>query len=139
MDDMEMMIQTEVERRLNDPRFLQLKVSALLSELEIAQPKLESHDALMKSDTTMSIIDASKHFDLQPKKHVFPYLRSHRFLTQWDLPTREAEAMDILILREAHIPHSDMLKQQSMVEARQLERWRTYLVPRIRKWIEENQ
>ena len=137
MSDFESMVQSEVERRLNDPVFLQQKVSALLLRLQEVQPKIESHDALMGSETTMSITNAAKHFDLKPHKHVIAYLREHRLLTTRDMPSCDAIDLDILVLKEAHIKYNDKIRKQAMVEVRQLERWRTYLVPRIIKWAED--
>jgi hypothetical protein len=46
--------------------------------------------------------------------------------------------MDVLVLKEAHDKINDAIRKQSMVEVRQLERWRTYLIPRIQKWVEDN-
>jgi len=137
MSDFELTVQAEVERRLNDPRFLQAKVSDLLARLQEVQPKIESHDALMASESTMSITDAAKHFEMMPRKHVIPYLREHDLLTLRDLPTADALSLDILVLKEAHDKYNDAIRKQAMVEVRQLERWRTYLVPRIQKWAEE--
>jgi phage antirepressor YoqD-like protein len=137
MTDFELTVQAEVERRLSDPKFLQAKVSDLLAKLQKVQPKLESHDALMASENTMSITNASKHFYMMPRKHVMPYMREHDILTLNELPTADAIELDILVLRESFDRNNNVVRKQSMVEVRQLERWRTYLVPRIQKWVEE--
>lgn len=137
MSDLESMVQAEVERRLNNPAFLQQKVSDLLMRLQEVQPKLESHDALMGSETTMSITNAAKHFDLKPKVYVIAYLREHELLTTRDMPSCVALDLDILVLKESYDKYNDMIRKQAMVEVRQLERWRTYLVPRIIKWAED--
>lgn len=138
MSDVEALVNAEVERRLSDPGFLRVKIIDLTNRIEAMQPKIEAHDALMASGRTMSITDAAKHFSLKPQKHVIAYLRSQNLLTRHDLPSDGALSLNLLVLRQAK-GRDDEVHPQSMVEVRQLERWRTYLVPRIQRWVEENQ
>jgi phage antirepressor YoqD-like protein len=96
-------------------------------------PKAEAHDALMISENTMSITDAGKHFGLHPRTQVFPYLRDARYLTHNDLPTQSAIDAGYLSLREVLCPDGE-IRRRAVVEARQLEMWRTRVVPQIKRW-----
>jgi phage antirepressor YoqD-like protein len=113
---------------------LQLELKAKDSELAIAAPKVESFDALMHSEKTMSITDAAKHFNLHPRKEVFPYLFARGYLTRNGLPTQDAIDADYLSLREAKCEDGEVRKQ-AVVETRQLETWRTRVVPQIKAWV----
>jgi phage regulator Rha-like protein len=101
--------------------------------LEIAAPKVESFDALMRSDQTMSITDAAKHFGLHPKTEVFPYLRDRGYLTLADLPTQAAIDAGYLALRETKCPDGTVRKQ-AVVLASHLDTWRLRVVPQIKAW-----
>ena len=105
----------------------------LSAELAKATPKIESFDALMRSEKTMSITDAAKHFGLHPKTEVFPYLRERGYLTMADIPTQAAIDSGYLALREAHCQNGEVRKQ-AVVLASQLETWRTRVVPQIAAW-----
>ena len=105
----------------------------LRAELANAAPKVESFDALMRSERTMSITDAAKHFCLHPKTEVFPYLRERGYLTTADIPTQAAIDAGYLALRETHCPNGEVRKQ-SVVLASQLDTWRTRVVPQIAAW-----
>ena len=105
----------------------------LRAELAQAAPKVESFDALMRSEKTMSITDAAKHFGLHPKTEVFPYLRERGYLTSADMPTQAAIDAGYLALREAHCQNGEVRKQ-AVVLASQLETWRIRVVPQIAAW-----
>jgi len=106
------------------------------AELVIAAPKVESFDALMRSEQTMSITDAAKHFGLHPKAEVFPYLRESGYLTSKDLPTQAAIDAGYLALRETKCADNEV-RRQSVVLASQLDTWRVRVVPQIRAWMGE--
>lgn len=99
-------------------------------------PKIEAHDALMRTKKTISITDAAKHFGLPPKTQVFPYLRENGYLTKFDMPSQKALNADLLILREVHCPDG-VVRPQALVAVRQLDTWRTSLVPKIITWVAE--
>jgi anti-repressor protein len=101
--------------------------------LELAAPKVESFEALMRSDQTMSITDAAKHFGLHPKTEVFPYLRDRGYLTLADLPTQAAIDAGYLALRETKCPDGTVRKQ-AVVLASQLDAWRFRVVRQIKAW-----
>jgi anti-repressor protein len=101
--------------------------------LEIAAPKVESFEALMRSDKMMSITDAAKHFGLHPKTQVFPYLRDRGYLTLADMPTKAAIDAGYLSLREAKAPNGKIYPQ-AVVEDCQLETWRLRVVPQIKAY-----
>jgi len=101
--------------------------------LAIAAPKIESFDALMRSEQTMSITEASKHFHLHPETETFPYLRDHRYLTLDDLPTQAAIDAGYLSLRQTKCPDGQV-RSQAVVLASQLETWRIRVVPQIMAW-----
>ena len=113
------------------------EVRRLRSELAIAAHKIESFDALMRSENTMSITDAAKHFNLHPRKEVFPYLFARGYLTRNGLPTQDAIDADYLSLREAKCEDGEARKQ-AVVETRQLETWRTRVVPQIKAWVSKD-
>ena len=102
--------------------------------LAIAAPKVESFNALMRSDQTMSITDAAKHFGIHPKAEVFPYLRERGYLTAADLPTQAAIDAGYLALREVERRGDGKIIKQACVLACQLETWRTRVVPQIAAW-----
>jgi anti-repressor protein len=125
--------------RANSPKVPKTYAEALqlaadqAKALEIAAPKVESFDALMRSEQTMSITDAAKHFGLHPKTEVFPYLRDRGYLTLTDLPTQAAIDAGYLALRETKCPDGTVRKQ-AVVLASQLETWRLRVVPQIKAW-----
>ncbi len=102
--------------------------------LALAAPKIEAHDALMRSDRTMSITDCAKHFKLHPKLDVFPYLRFRGYLTIAGLPSQSAIDAGYLSLREVKA-QGGKVYPQTVVEAGQLDTWRTRVVPQIEAWI----
>lgn len=105
-------------------------------ELAAAGPKIEGFDALMRSEQTMSITDAAKHFGLHPKTHVFPYLRDRAYLTKDDMPSQDAIDSGYLALRETKCPDGTVRKQ-AVVLVSQLETWRTRVVPQVKRWATE--
>ena len=105
------------------------------SALAIAAPKIESFEALQRSERTMSITAAAKHFGLHPKTEVFPYLREMKYLTLRDLPTQAAIDAEYLALREAECGDGEF-RPQAVVLACQLETWRTRVIPQIKAWKE---
>lgn len=110
-----------------------LEIEQKTAALAIAAPKVESFDALMRSDQTMSITQAAKHFGLHPKAEVFPYLRDRGYLTLRDLPTQAAIDAGYLALRETKC-YGGEIRPQSVVLASQLETWRTRVIPQIAEW-----
>jgi prophage antirepressor-like protein len=102
-------------------------------ELIVAQPKIESFDALMRSTDHMSITECAKHFNLHPKVYVFPYLREHGYLTSKELPSQKALDGGYMVLRQNPIPGTDRFNSQAIVLKKHLEVWRTKLVPKIMK------
>lgn len=113
------------------------KVKELETALAIAAPKAESHDAMMRSEKTMSITQCAKHFGVHPKTEVFPYLRARGYLTSKDLPSQDALDADILALVETRDRYTDAIYPQAVVRVCQLEKWRTVVVPNIEKWKAE--
>lgn len=108
----------------------------LRAELTAAVPKIEGFNALMRSEQTMSITDAAKHFGLHPKTHVFPYLRDRAYLTKDDMPSQDAIDAGYLALRETKCPDGTVRKQ-AVVLVSQLETWRTRVVPQVKRWATE--
>lgn len=137
----------KVEQAWNTPelifaRALQAANAMLVkSQSKVAEltPKAESHDALMKSENTMSITLCAKHFGLHPKGTVFPYLREHGYLTTKDKPSQTALDADIMALVQNKDRFTGMIYPQAVVRTRQLEKWRTYIVPRIIAWDKERE
>ena len=109
----------------------------LRAELAIAAPKCAGFDALMRSDQTMSITDAAKHFGLHPKTQVFPYLREHGYLTKTDMPSQDSIDAGYLAVRETNCLDGTVRKQ-AVVLACQLDAWRTRVIPQINRWIRED-
>jgi phage antirepressor YoqD-like protein len=114
-------------------QYLREDADRLREQLALVQPKVESFDALMRSERTMSITTAAKHFGLSPRALVFPYLRDRGYLTHDDLPTQDAIDAGYLTLRETKCPHGEV-RPQAVVLTSQLETWRTRVVPQIRRW-----
>lgn len=116
-----------------------LEEKRALLEAKVAEdaPKVESFEALMRSEKTMSITDAAKHFGLHPKVEVFPYLRARGYLTREDLPTQAAIDAGYLSLKVTHSSVSDEVYQQAVVEAWQLETWRAHVVHQVKRWLKE--
>ena len=110
------------------------EIEAKTAALAIAAPKVESFEALMRSERTMSITDAAKHFGLHPKSEVFPYLRACGYLTMMDLPTQAAIDAGYLALREVERRGDGQIIKQACVLVSQLETWRTRVVPQIKAW-----
>lgn len=105
----------------------------LRAELANAAPKVESFDALMRSERTMSITDAAKHFGLHPRRDVFEYLWDRGYLTIINLPTQSAIDAGYLALRETKAQNGNVYPQ-AVVLASQLETWRTRVIPQIEAW-----
>jgi len=127
---------TELEMMMLDAKVAEWKsrrIAELQRELAIAAPKVESFDALMRSERTMSITDAAKHFGMHPKTQVFPYLRSMGYLTLTDLPTQAAIDAGYLSLRES-ASKDGRVWPQAVVEAWQLENWRAHVVHQVKYW-----
>jgi len=117
--------------------YLTNKVEEQRAALALAAPKVESFNALMRSEQTMSITDAAKHFGLHPKGEVFPYLRERKYLTDRDLPTQAAIDAGYLALREVERRGDGKIIPQACVLASQLETWMTRVVPQIAAWKAE--
>jgi phage antirepressor YoqD-like protein len=108
----------------------------LRAELAAAAPKVALADAVCRSDRSMSITDASKHFGLHPLVEVFPYLRARGYLTRNNLPTQAAIDAGYLTLRE--VPSQDgKVWPQAVVEAWQLETWRAHVVHQVKRFAHE--
>jgi len=112
------------------------EIETKTAELAIAAPKVESFNALMRSERNMSITDAAKHFGLHPKLEVFPYLRARGYLTLSDLPTQAAIDAGYLSLKEVKA-QDGRVWPQAVVEAWQLENWRAHVIHQIKRWIAE--
>ena len=97
------------------------KIKSLQEQLIEAAPKIESYEALQRSNLNMSITDAAKHFGLHPKTEVFPYLRACGYLTKKDLPTQYAIDTDILALKESNC--DGIFRAQAVVDKKHLERF----------------
>ena len=109
------------------------KADELATKIEMDAPKVEGFDALMRSEQTMSITDAAKHFGLHPRLEVLPYLRECGYLTNKDLPKQTAIDAGYLALRETECPDNTICKQ-AVVLTSQLETWRTHVIPQIKAW-----
>lgn len=128
---------TDLEMMLLDKQVSEWKsrkIEDLQKALALAAPKVESFNALMRSDQTMSITDAAKHFGIHPKTEAFPYLRERGYLTAADLPTQAAIDAGYLALREVERRGDGKIIKQACVLACQLETWRTRVVPQIAAW-----
>jgi phage antirepressor YoqD-like protein len=112
------------------------RVMILERELSEATPKIESHNALMRSELTMSITDAAKHFGLHPKTEVFPYLRAHNYLTREDLPSQSAIDAGYLALRQ-NPDRFGVCHPQAVVLTWMLENWRAHVVHQVKRWCGE--
>ncbi len=109
-----------------------LRLCADQAELLAAQaPKVEAYESLMRTYTTMSITDASKHFGLHPKLQVFPFLRERGYLTSKDLPTQKAIDADILTTRQNENKAQGKTYTQAVVEACQLDNFRRLVAMKI--------
>ena len=115
---------------------LEAENKALVIERQIMLPKVETAEALTRCDTNMCISNAAKHFGLHPKTQVYAYLRVKGYLTSKDLPSQEAINADILELRQNKCNDNEF-RPQAVVGVNQLEKWRTWLVPKIIEWSEE--
>lgn len=113
------------------------EVERLRAEAASNAPKVESFYALMRSERTMSISQAAKHFGAHPKTQVFPYLRACGYLTQKDLPTQAALDAGYLATRKTRCPDGE-LRDQAVVLDCQLDMWRTRVIPQIARWEKED-
>jgi phage antirepressor YoqD-like protein len=104
--------------------------------LEIVEP---AYNSLMKTETTMSITDAAKHFGVRPRADLLPYLRAHGYLTLSDLPTQRAIELDIMVLRQNGPDHNGRTHSQAVVKANQLERFESIIIEKLRREIASNQ
>jgi phage antirepressor YoqD-like protein len=111
---------------------LQIENERLGQKVISDAPKVESFEALQRSDKNMSITEASKHFGLHPKTQVFPFLRKHLYLTSKDLPSQKALNEGVLIERQTQ-GNDGVYRGQAVVESAHLEVWRTRLIPAIEK------
>ena len=100
----------------------------------IEAPMVESFHELQRSEKTMKITDAAKHFGLHVKTQVYPYLRAMKYLNQDDTPSQSALDAGYLAIRQARC-HDGEFRPQAVVLASQLETWRTRVVPQIARWI----
>jgi phage antirepressor YoqD-like protein len=108
----------------------------LRADLAAAAPKIALADAIGRSDRSMSITDAAKHFGLHPKVEVFPYLRARGYLTLSNLPTQQALDAGYLALREV-AAQDGKVYPQAVVEAWQLENWRAHVVHQVKRWVHD--
>lgn len=124
---------TNLEKQLIIKQAMKLQeemIIELQKENEIMRPKVESFEALQRSDKNISITECAKHFGLHPKIQVFPWLRTNGYLTSKDLPTQKA--IDAKILIERHTQGNDgVYRGQSVVEVASLETWRIKIIPKI--------
>lgn len=109
-------------------------IENLQKEIQLMTPKVESFNALMRSDQNMSITDCAKHFGLKPKLEVFPYLRSHYYLTSKDLPSVKAIEEKVLSIKETERNDRTIIKQ-AVVDVSSLDLWRIKIVPNIKKVV----
>jgi phage regulator Rha-like protein len=109
------------------------KIEEQEKALAIAAPKVDSFDALQRSEKTMSITQAAKYFSLHPKTQVFPYLRERKYLTSKDIPSQDALDAKILDIVKTKGRDNEMY-DQAVVRDWMLEKWRTVVVPNIKKW-----
>lgn len=140
-------VTTEVEMSEMTVKVLQFHISkihdleqekaVLLIERQAMLPKVESAEALIRCDKNMSVTDAAKHFGLHPRTQVYAFLREKGFLTARSLPTQDAIDANILAVRQNQYNGTDF-KPRVVVETAQLEKWRTWLVPRIVEWVNED-
>lgn len=113
---------------------LQHQLQAKDRQIAISAPKVESFYALQRSEKTMSITDAAKHFNLHVKTQVYPYLRAMKYLNQDDTPSQTALDAGYLAIRQSRC-HDGEFRPQAVVLASQLETWRVRVVPQIARWI----
>lgn len=113
--------------------WLTAKVVDLETKIIHDAPKVESFDALMVSDSCMSITDAAKHFELH-RSDVFAYLRSHKYLTLNDIPSQAAIDANYLTLKE-DMDTNGKVRPRAVVLQCQLETWRTRVAPQVREWL----
>lgn len=131
----------KVEQAWNLPemvmaRALQLAdktVKSLQSKIAADAPKIESFESLQRSERSMSITAAAKHFGVHPKTEVFPYLRARGYLTAKDLPSQDALDAGYLAQREVE-GNDGEFRPMACVLACQLEIWRTRVIPQIAAW-----
>jgi phage antirepressor YoqD-like protein len=121
------------EKTIEVIEFYMAETARLQAEATATAPKVESFDALMRSERTMSITEAAKHFGLHAKAEVFPYLREHGYLNHDDTPSQAAIAAGYLALRRARCPDG-AIRAQAVVMDCQLETWRKRVVPQVKGW-----
>jgi phage antirepressor YoqD-like protein len=134
---------TELEMMILDQRISEWKtrkIHELQSQLETAAekiaidaPKVESFDALQRSESAMSITTVSRMFNLHPRIQVFPYLKHMEYLTKKGLPTRIAIEAGYLAQREQR-GADGIFRPVAVVLGSQLETWRRRVVPQIAAW-----
>jgi phage antirepressor YoqD-like protein len=130
-------IETDLEMLLLDKRIQQWKdarIASLQAEVAAAAPKVESFNALQRSEHTMSLTECAKHFDLHVKTQVYPYLRAMKYLNLDDTPSQSAIDAGYLAIRQTRC-HDGEYRPQAVVLACQLETWRTRVVPQIAAWM----
>jgi DNA-binding Lrp family transcriptional regulator len=117
-------------------------IAELQLQLQAATPKLEAHAALMASEEDEPITKAMKSFGLHPRLHVFPFLVEKHYLTgtgeKYDpyLPSQKALNEDLMIKRET-VCEDGRVRAQARIQKRQLDKWRTKMIPRIENWLED--
>lgn len=116
---------------------LQQRLNEAERRFEIDAPKVESFNAIQRSENTMSITQAAKHFGLHPKTEVFPYLRDCGYLTGSDLPSQAALDAGYLVQRQTRCPDG-VFRPAACVMLSQLETWRVRVVPQIEAWKERS-
>jgi len=130
---LEVIPKTDLEKEmliLQAMQFQAERINILQSKLIELQPKAESFDALMKTETDMSITAAAKHFSLHPKAELFPYLRDNGFLTSKDLPTQRSLDLDIMSLREVKCA-DNCTRSQTVIKAKQLDKFRKIIIQKL--------
>lgn len=100
-------------------------------QIELMKPKVESFEALQRSNGNMSITDASKHFGLHVKMEVYPFLRSHGYLTGKNQASQKAIDEKILSTKESK-GNDGKFRPQPVVDNSSLEIWRTKIVEKIK-------
>lgn len=99
-------------------------------KIELDAPKVEAHDALMRTEDYMSITAACKHFGVHPKRDIFPFLIQNGYLTQKRLPSQKSLDMDIMSLREA-VCQDGKARPQVVVKTNQLDNFRRIIVSKV--------
>jgi phage antirepressor YoqD-like protein len=133
-------VKTPLEKQLLIRQAMALQdeiIEELRIQLQEAAPKIALADAIGRSDRMMSITDCAKHFGLHPKCEVFPYLRARGYLTAANLPTQAAIDAGYLSLKEVKAQDGKVYPQ-AVVEAWQLEQWRSHVVHQVKNFTTAN-